>query len=133
MNTEELKRFIALEERRRQLETEIDAIKAEAAQLEQMLLPEFERSGLEKVSIDGRTVYLERKLWAKAKDGDKAAVCKALKRAHLGDFVEETFNTNSLSAYVRELDREERSLPPSLRDVLEISEVFKLRTRRSQQ
>jgi len=33
MNTEELKRFIALEERRRQLETEIDAVKAEAAQL----------------------------------------------------------------------------------------------------
>ena len=133
MNTEELKRFISLEERRRQLETEIDTVKAEAAQLEQLLLPEFERSGVEKVSMDGRTVYLERKLWAKAKDGNKAAVCKALKRAHLGDFVEETFNTNSLSAYVRELDREERPLPSSLRDVLEVSEVFKLRTRRSQQ
>ena len=133
MNTEELKRFIALEERRRQLETEIDIVRSEAAQLEQLLLPEFERNGLEKVSFDGRTVYLERKLWAKAKDGNKAAVCKALKRAHLGDFVEETFNTNSLSAYVRELDREDRPLPPSLRDVVEISEVFKLRTRRSQQ
>jgi len=131
MNTEELKRFVALEERRRQLETEIDTVKAEAAELEQRLLPEFERGGLEKISIDGRTVYLERKLWAKAKDGDKAVVCKALKRAHLGDFVEETFNTNSLSAYVRELDREERPLPPTLHGVLEISEVFKLRTRRS--
>jgi hypothetical protein len=32
---------------------------------------------------------------------------------------------------VRELDREERPLPPSLREVLEVSEVFKLRTRRS--
>ena len=131
MNTEDLKQFIALDERRRQLEAEIDTVKAEAAQLEQALLPEFERDGLERVSIDGKTVYLERKLWAKAKDGDKAAVCKALKRAHLGDYVEETFNTNSLSAYVRELDREDRELPPSLREVLEISEVFKLRTRRS--
>jgi hypothetical protein len=131
MNTDELKRFVALEERRRQLEAEIDAIKAEAAQLEESLLPQFEQTGLEKVSIDGRTVYIERKLWAKAKDGDKAAVCKALKRAHLGDYVEETFNTNSLSAYVRELDREGRPLPPSLREVLEVSEVFKLRTRRS--
>jgi hypothetical protein len=131
MNTDELKRFIALEERRRQLETEIDAVKAEAAELEGTLLPQFEQSGLEKVTIDGRTVYVDRKLWAKAKNGDKPAVCKALKRAHLGDFVEETFNTNSLSAYVRELDREEKQLPPSLRDVLEVSEVFRLRTRRS--
>lgn len=131
MNTDELKRFVALEERRRQLEAEVDAVKAEAAQLEELLLPQFEQAGLERVSIDGRTVYIERKLWAKAKDGDKAAVCKALKRCRLGDYVEETFNTNSLSAYVRELDREDRPLPPNLREVLEISEVFKLRTRRS--
>ena len=131
MNTDELKRFVALEERRRQLEAEVDTIKAEATELEQRLLPQFEQEGFEKISIDGRTVYVERKLWAKARDGNKAAVCKALKRARLGDYVEETFNTNSLSAYVRELDREERRLPPSLREVLEVSEVFKLRTRRS--
>jgi len=131
MNTEELKRFVALEERRRQLEAEVDTLKAEAAELEQRLLPQFEQEGFEKITVDGRTVYVERRLWAKAKDGDKAAVCKALKRARLGDYVEETFNTNSLSAYVRELDREDRALPPSLREVLEVSEVFKLRTRRS--
>ncbi len=86
---------------------------------------------MERVSIDGRTVYVERKLWAKAKDGDKPSVCKALKRCRLGDYVEETFNTNSLSAYVRELDREGRQMPPSLVAVLDVSEVFKLRTRRS--
>jgi hypothetical protein len=130
MNTDELKRFVALEERRRQLEAEIDTIKAEATELEERLLPQFEQSGMERVSIDGRTVYVERKLWAKAKDGDKPAVCKAL-NCRLGDYVEETFNTNSLSAYVRELDREGRTLPPSLAAVLDVSEVFKLRTRRS--
>ena len=131
MNSEQLKRFVALEERRRELEGEIDRIKSEATELEQVLMPQFEQEGVERISIDGRTVYVERKLWAKAKDGDKAAVCKALKRARLGDYVEETFNANSLSAYVRELDREERPLPPSLREVLEVSEVFHLRTRRS--
>ena len=131
MNTEELKRFVALEERRRQFEAEIDTIKAESAELEVRLLPQFEQSGTERIAIDGRTVYVERKLWAKAKDGDKGAVCKALKRARLGDYVEETFNTNSLSAYVRELDREDKPLPPSLATVLDVSEVFKLRTRRS--
>jgi len=84
MNTDELKRFVALEERRRKLEAEIDTVKAEAAELEELLLPQFEQSGMERVAIDGRTVYVERKLWAKAKDGDKASVCKALKRCRLG-------------------------------------------------
>jgi hypothetical protein len=131
MNTDELKRFVALEERRRQLEVEIDTIKAEAAELEERLLPQFEQSGMERVAIDGRTVYVERKLWAKAKDGDKQALCKALKRARLSEFVQETFNPQSLSALVREWDRDGRPMPPSLREVLEVSEVFKLRTRRS--
>ena len=131
MNTEELKRFVALEERRRQLRPRSTPSKPKPRNSNNVCCPQFEQGGFEKVSIDGRTVYVERKLWAKAKDGDKAAVCKALKRARLGDYVEETFNTNSLSAYVRELDREDRPLPPSLREVLEVSEVFKLRTRRS--
>jgi len=131
MNTEELKRFVALEERRRELEADVDTVKAETAELEQRLLPQFEQGGFEKVSIDGRTVYIERKLWAKAKAGDKGAVCKALKRCRLGDYVEETFNTNSLSAYVRELDREGKPLSAPLAAVLDVSEVFKLRTRRS--
>ena len=129
MNTDELKRFVALEERRRQLEAEIDTIKAEVAELEQRLLPQFEQGGLQRVSIDGRTVYVERRIWAKARDGNKSAVCRALKRCHLGDYVEETFNTNSLSAYVRELERDGRPMPPSLAKVLEVSEVFRLRTR----
>jgi hypothetical protein len=131
MNTDELKRFVMIESRRRELETEIEALRAEAAQLEQALLPQFEHAGVDRISLDRRTVYVERKLWAKAKDGDKAAVCKALRRARMGDYIEETFNTNSLSAYVRELDREERPLPPTLAAVLDVSEVFKLRTRSS--
>jgi hypothetical protein len=131
MNTGQLKRFVALEARRKELEQEIDTIKAEAAELEQSLMPEFEQEGVDRISVDGRTVYVERKLWAKAKNGDKQAVCTALKRARLGDFVQLSYNSNSLSGFIRELDREGRAMSPGLAKVLEVSEVFKLRTRRS--
>jgi hypothetical protein len=131
MNAEQLRTYVNLEQQRLDLEAQIDAIKKETAELEAALLPQFEQDAIDRISIDGRTVYVERKLWAKAKDGDKPAVCKALKRSRLGDYVEETYNTNSLSAYIRELDREGKQLSPSLATVLDISEVFKLRTRRS--
>jgi hypothetical protein len=131
MNTDELKQFIYLEKRRRQLEAEIDVIKGQSAELEASLLPQFEQAGMERVAIDGRTVYVERKLWARAKGGDKQAVCKALKRARLGVYVQESYNANSVSAYIRELDREGRPMSPGLAKVLEVSEVFKLRTRSS--
>jgi len=131
MNAEQLRTYVNLEQQRLDLEARIDAIKKETAELEASLLPQFEQDAIDRISIDGRTVYVERKLWAKAKDGDKSAVCKALKRCRLGDYVEESYNTNSLSAYIRELDREGKQLSPSLATVLDVSEVFKLRTRRS--
>jgi len=131
MNAEQLRTYVNLEQQRLDFEAQIDAIKKETAELEAALLPQFEQDAIDRISIDGRTVYVERKLWAKAKDGDKPAVCKALKRSRLGDYVEEIYNTNSLSAYIRELDREGKQLSPSLATVLDISEVFKLRTRRS--
>ena len=131
MNAEQLRTYVTLEQQRLDLEAQVEAIKKETAELETLLLPQFEQEAIERISIDGRTVYVERKLWAKAKDGDKPAVCKALKRCRLGDYVEETYNTNSLSAYIRELDREGKPLSQALATVLEISEVFKLRTRKS--
>ena len=131
MNAEQLRSYVTLEQQRLDLEAQVEAIKTETAELETLLLPQFEQEAIERISIDGRTVYVERKLWAKAKDGDKPAVCKALKRCRLGDYVEETYNTNSLSAYIRELDREGKPLSQALATVLEISEVFKLRTRKS--
>lgn len=131
MNMEQLRRFVEIEEIRKSLESQIEQLKAEAAQLESLILTDFEHDGVDRVTLDGKTIFIERRLWASAKNGDKQALCKALKRARLSEFVQETFNSQSLSALVREWDREGRPIPPSLREVLEVSEVFKLRTRRS--
>lgn len=54
------------------------------------------------VSIDPRTLSLNGLLWAYAGDGGSGETCEALKANGLGEYVKENFNTQSISAYVRE-------------------------------
>ncbi|WP_447983807.1 gp33 family protein [Nitrospira sp. Nam74] len=86
-------------------EHEAEAKKAGKAQdaIEQQLLAWFERAGLRRMTTrDGTTIYVHRQLWARGMPGNKPAAVAALKDSGLEDMVEETFNTQRLSAWVRE-------------------------------
>lgn len=122
-----LKEFIGLEQQKDELEARLKRVTSRLKQLEQPLLDWFGQLGLQRVTIDDRTAYVHRQLWASAKDGDTQGVCDALKDCQLADLVRERFNTNTLSAYVREQDRAGEPLPSALAAVLTVSEVFSLR------
>jgi hypothetical protein len=127
MNADALRKFIELTRRRRELEEQLDDVKQEIAVLEQSLIDQFAQEGINRVSMDGATVYLKRELWASARDGDWQRACAALKEAGLGHYVEEKFNVLSLSAFVREVDRNGDQLPPALADAIAVTEKYSLR------
>ena len=72
--------------------------------LEEQRLLMFEHLGINNFNVDGRTVYLHREWWAKAKDPENVAITVAALKAceDTDPFVKEGFNTQSLSAYFRE-------------------------------
>lgn len=133
--------YVELNRRKRELEAEVNLLKKQIAPIEAELLDEYAAEGVRsKGTQDGATVYLTRKIWARATDLGKPAACAALKRAGLGDYVEEGFNTNSLSAYFRERAKEleeqtgapvaiDDVLPSELRDVIALTEDHKLNIR----
>ena len=125
-----LKRFVQLEKRRRELESQLKEAKAESGHLEAMLLEKFAESGIASIKVDGLTVYLHRQLWAGPIDGNYIAACEALQAVGLGDMVEPRFNTNTLSAWVRERDKEGEALPPTLSEAIKVTEQFSIRTRK---
>lgn len=129
--TEQVKTFIELETRKRELKEELERLEAEKAEIEQSLLKHFEESGIQKVSMNGMTVYLHRQIWASAKEGNKEALCNALKKSPLKDLVYITYNSNKLSAIVREYESEGKSLPRSIADLIEVTEQFSIRLRKS--
>jgi hypothetical protein len=106
VNIENLREFVALEKKKAELNREIKQTQKALDALDTLLTQQLLDDGVQSVNVDGRTVYLRRDLYASALDGDRAAVVQALKDSGLSQYVSEQYNTNSLSAYVREVVRE---------------------------
>ena len=136
--------FIELDEQRKGKDSEIDKIKERMAELEPQIMERFENAGMQSMkSTQGTVIYVRRDLWSGAKEGADVLLLEALKSVGLGDMVKEKVNTQTLSAYVREQEKEQFGqnvsakpeeiigvLPEPLRNAIAITERFSLRTRK---
>ena len=130
MNTEALAEYVRNANRLRELKAEQSQLNDRQRTLQETLLTEFEQLGMENTRIDGTTVYVHRQTWAKPAGGDHPTLAAALKELGMPELAKETVNSQTLSAYVRELESVDEPLPDRLKPLIEISEVFSLRTRR---
>jgi hypothetical protein len=147
VNLEQLKEFVCLENRKKELDAEQKQVKQQLDDLEQVLVPQFIQDGIQKMTVDGRTVSLVHDIYASPLY-DREDVVAALKQSELGQYVAENYNTNSLTAFVREVKREVESqaqqeqrpydeediraaLPAPLGQALKISFVHKLSSRKA--
>lgn len=103
-------------------------LKNKLAKLMPQVEEELLEAGIDSVKMDGATIGTRTQLWAKAKNGNYEAACEALRKAGLSDLVQERFNTNTLSAYVRELNMDDKPLPESFKDAIDVAEVVKVVT-----
>jgi hypothetical protein len=146
MNMEQLKEFVCLENRKRDLDAELKATKQKLDDLEQALVPQFIDDGVQRMTVDNRTVSLAQDIYA-SPVGERADVVAALKASELGQYVAENYNTNSLTAFVREVARDVavlatregrpygedevlQALPQPLGTALKVSFIHSLRSRK---
>ena len=131
-----LKPYVALHKLRTDLETKLADVKTRMKDLEPALTDSFTGEGLQSVNCNGYTVYLHRQLWA-GHAGDKDALMaelKAMTDESWSFLVKDNINSNSFSARVRELERNEDDmpiLPDNLKSLIKVSEVFKIGMRKS--
>jgi hypothetical protein len=120
---------------KKKLEEQLGSIKDKIARLEDSVMNMMQEEQLDRLPInlglDTVTLFVHRQLWARPKGGDKERVVRTLKDVGLGDLVAESYNTNSLSAYVREQLANGEDLEPELADVIDINEVASVRGRRT--
>lgn len=139
--TGRIKRFSLLEIRKRRLKERLERVEAELDALSEVLKEDFSELGQSSARIGGYTHYLHRQWWAGAVkgadgEGDYATSCAALDEAGLGDMVQPRFNVMTLSAWVRELPRDQDGLgapilPPELVGKISVVEKTDIRTRKS--
>lgn len=132
-----LRRYSILRGSQKISEAEAAAFKDEATAIEAQLIEAFTEAGLQNINLDGKTIFLHRTTFAQRKNGATAEDVKAaLRAAGAGDLVQETVNSQTLGAWVRELvDAEEDGrgpgLPPEAAEVLELGEKYAVRIKAS--
>lgn len=137
MDTTKVQAYVELRRREKERDSERKAVKAEADALEQELLDEFSSAGVDSLRVDDgaggkATVYLHQQIWAKRPEGvDPKAVCDAFEAVGLGDFVNETYNAQTVSSWLRDLDREGKPIPAEFDGLLEGTTVFSVRHRKA--
>lgn len=124
-------------------DAELEKANEELRNLEAEILKRFEEAGLQSMKLtDGATVHIRREVWAgQVQDVDNAEfmLLEGLKSAGLGDLVKEKVNTQTLSSWVREKQKEIfgdkkvapeellAALPEPLHQTMRITETYKLR------
>ena len=132
-----LARFITLRKDKSDTAVMAREIQDEINDIEPVLLAHFEKTGTQKITQNGLTVYLKRDLYAGlCEDGSGSKISEevakqALKDAGLSDFCLEKINTTGLSAFFRELDEAGQELPEQLVGKFKANEVFKISSRKA--
>lgn len=140
---QELVEYARLDARKQELKSELEYVQRELTELEASILPEMAESGIQNMKVSDnngghRTVYMNRQIWA-GHNGNKQALCQALKEAGLEEYVQPTFNAQQLSAWVREFDPDKnltedeilKQIPSNVAHHLKVSERFALKTKKS--
>lgn len=132
---EQWKAYAEADQKKRAAELALKEAKAVMEELEPMLLDAMAEEGIDRISINGVTYYPTRRMYVgpDTEAGfDKIAVASVLKAVGLGTFVKSDYNTNSLSAYIRELADEnggrDKLSTQQMRDLLprELAAVLKV-------
>jgi len=109
MNLEQLREFVSLENRKRQLDLELKEVKQKLDDLEELIIPQFIEAGVPSMTVEvngqRRTLSVYPDVYASPLN-DRDDVIAALKASELGQYVAENYNTQSLSAFVREVWRD---------------------------
>lgn len=143
MDSVKLKKLINLTEKIRKNKTAAELLAEERRQLVKELLDEFSQEGIQRTTIDGRTVCIRREVRASAggedvqpgEPGDMPGLIAALREAGLDDMVGETVSASTLGAWVREFDPDSNlvpseiiaKLPEPVRIAIRVTETYDLR------
>ena len=101
-------------------------------QMSEALVNVFLDAGIQNVRLKGGvTLRIDRKVWPKI-HGSTNDVVAAIKKAGLLDLLaKETYQSNSLARFLRDLDETGDELPPEFAGVIEANPVYKIVPTRS--
>jgi len=126
MNMDRLKRFVELKNKLKDFEAITDTLKDEVKVLEAAIVEDFATAGIDKITINGQTIFIQKQIWAKVEDKQKAIdMLKASE--YYNHYIYETYDVQQISAVIREYIKNGDEIPPEFKDVIGYSETFNIK------
>ena len=129
LDTDLIKEFVTLENEIDDLLMKVAILQDRKKQIVPTILDQMATTGIDNMKVGGRTVFPTTKTFAQIKS--KADGIQALKDAGLFEYVTEGFNSNSVSAFVRERIKNGEDLPEEFGDRIIVGERIDLSSRRA--
>ena len=121
-----MREYLALRAKMDALKAEMKDLQSTMDVLEYQAIDALTESGVDNISLDGKSIYVRKQLWARATADAQSAV-QTLLHAGLGDLI--TLGTQKLSAYFRGTEPDERA--PEINAAFETYERASLGVRSS--
>ena len=116
-----------------ELKERMDANAAELKRLDPMIIERFtQRQIRQQKMLTGETVWIEKSVYAslvRDENGEHAGAHRALQEHGLEWLVKDKVDSQSLSAWVREQEKQETEIPEGLLPFLKISEIYRVKVR----
>jgi hypothetical protein len=120
------KRYVALMDRRKELERELENVKEDMTRIEGPIIDQMLENGMQRVTLDGRTLSIRTERWPKFRPGmGQEQLQVALRECGLSYLIKETVNSNSLRSAMIEA-QDNGGIPEALSAVSELTEQRKL-------
>ena len=124
--------YAALTKEKAELNAALNGVVRRMGELEPTVLDYFAQHGVNQVRVEGVTLYPLRQQFARMKpEVDRDSASAALRDAGLGDYVSETFNLNSISAFFREAERNGEDLHPAVHAAFDVIDKWRVGARTS--
>jgi len=124
-------RLIDLRERKEQLSELLKQVNAEIEEVDRQLSELMLAEEIQSFVRSGRMFYLKTETYASAVSDRKAELIEWLKANGLGDIVQETVHSRTLSATIKEIMEESDELPDGLEGLINIHEKTTVGLRRA--
>ena len=111
-----------LKDRKKALDNELKAVNARITEVEEQLASKMVEEEIQSFQRSGRTFYVTTKVFANVVPDRKTELFTWLKENGFGDMVQETVNSQTLSAWVREQLADSDQLPEGLDELINVYE-----------
>jgi hypothetical protein len=122
--------LIALTEKKRNLDAEVDRLKEKIKEIKPVVLEHFQQTGTNNISRNDNTVYLKRNFFVKPRIS-KPDLVEALQECGYEDMVYPTYDARRLASFIKELDESGEEMPRELLEAIDTTEEYTVICRKS--